>query len=150
MKKTLFYLIPIFLLVSCKSNIDYSGSLEADKNTLISQKDDVFQDVSSFFSTSCIIDKNVGLASFVLDDVKKEYHSVKVLLTQNDTSFYFFGYTNDVCTLVPKSSVADQKKGIYKGIKINFTIPEDKKDIKVYFQSEEDDFFFKTAISERI
>ena len=150
MKKTLFYLVLTAMLVSCSSQVDVSGQLEADKNTLVSKAKDSFIDISSYFHTSYVIDTEGGLASFVLDDVKKEYHSVRVLLTLDDTSFYFFGYTKEAYTLVPKDATADQEKGIYKGIKINFTIPEEDKDVKAYFQSEEDSFFFMTAISERI
>lgn len=150
MKKTLFYLVLTAMLVSCSSQVDVSGQLEADKKTLVSKTDESFQDISSYFHTSYIMDTKSGLASFVLDDVKKEYHSVRVLLTLDDTSFYFFGYSKEDYTLVPKDAVADQSKGVYKGIKINFTIPEEDKDVKAYFQSEENEFFFKTIVSERI
>ena len=95
MKKTLFYLVLTAMLVSCSSQVDVSGQLEADKNTLVSKAKDSFIDISSYFHTSYVIDTEGGLASFVLDDVKKEYHSVRVLLPLDDTFFYFFGYTKE-------------------------------------------------------
>lgn len=139
MKKSLFPFLISTLLFSCSSKDTF---LE-DKNSLLNEKV-LKTDISDCFEYALASQKGEEkfFNRFTLKNAKKEFHQVKVLLTFDETSFYFFGYDKINYTLVTTKEDRSEVEHKYPGIGINFTSAYEVTSLKVLFSSQEVRFVF--------
>ena len=143
MKKSFFLWMPFIVLVAC-SQTKIEDTLESDKKALFAVEESQFIDEKQYFDSSIVTEEKDDsyVVRFVISDVKKTYHKVKVLVSDKDKNTFFFGYNNVDYTLVDSKTEKDEKRNIYHGIRISFSSKDDVTDLNVYFQSEEITFFF--------
>lgn len=141
MKKSFFvWLLPFVLLASCKQSL--SHTLEEDKTKMIEEKS-FSRDQKNYFEDELTSLKkdNLYRYQYTINNPKKEYHHIKVILSPKKDTFFPFGYEDDYTLVLSKEEV-DKKKNKVLGIHINFSSTIELDSLYAYFSSDEASFYY--------
>ncbi len=144
MKKSFFLILFPIVLSSC-GQASISDVLESDKKAIFDVQENQFVDTKEYFSSRIERESKDDkyIFRFSLDDAKMTFHCVRVLLADEEKNTFFFGYNDVSYTLVEESKDMNEKKHIYHGLRISFSLKEEISVMNAYFHSEEKSFFFR-------